>query len=132
MKTINEVIENYSKYEVNLDDRFGIRFCSFLNDKQIKEIGFNIKDEFIEEHNNSLKEWNEENVIKQMTDDLLFLNEKSLNHKGISTELMFDVVKSWLKVLEDDLCEIKDYNDYARSFINKVAAKYNIDLKGVE
>ena len=46
MKSIEEILDNYSEYETFLDDRFGRRFADFLTDEQVKKIGFEIKDEF--------------------------------------------------------------------------------------
>lgn len=40
MKTIEEILNNYSKYETPIDDRFGIRFCNFLTSDQAKRIAF--------------------------------------------------------------------------------------------
>lgn len=37
MKKIEEIIDNYEKYETYLEDRFGIRFIDFLTSDQAKK-----------------------------------------------------------------------------------------------
>lgn len=99
MKKIEEILENYKEYETALDDRFGVRLCEFLTEEQAKQIGYGAAEGYewkVE------KEWTKENIIKQLKEDIKFGLEKAQNGRGISASLMFDVVKSWLKVLEDE------------------------------
>lgn len=103
MKKIEEIIDNYEKYETYLEDRFGIRFIAFLTSDQAKKIGFEIKEEYIEEHNKNIKEWNRENVLEQLKKDVKFGWEKACDERGISSSLMYYVVLSWNKVLEEGL-----------------------------
>ena len=126
MKKIEEVLNSYDEYKIFLDDRFGIRFADFLTTEQLEKIGFKIKEEYIEEHNNNIKEWNKENVINQLKEDIEFGIEKAEDKRGISSSLMFDVVKNWLKILEDyDTLEyFNDYYDYGLNGFYPARDKY--------
>ena len=124
MKTIKEVLNNYDNYKTVLEDRFGIRFVEFLTIKEMKRIGFKLKDEYKKDW--KPKEWNEENVIEQLKEDIQFGIEKAENERGISSSLMFEVVKSWLKVLEDEetLKYFDDYYDYGVNGFYPARDKY--------
>lgn len=130
MKTINEILENYKEYETFLDDRFGIRLCSFLTVEQAERIGFTFKDEYKDKH--TPKAWTEENIIEQLKEDVLFGWEKAGDERGISSSLMYEVVKSWCKVLENDLQYFSDYAPYGKPLFKAVAQKYGIDLGSIE
>lgn len=125
MKSIEEILNNYSEYETFLDDRFGRRFADFLTDEQVEKIGFEIKDEF--KGKREIKEWTEENIISQLADDLKFGWEKCCDERGISSELMANVVRSWCKVLENDLEDI-EYGWYGDNVFITVAKKYGVIL----
>lgn len=130
MKTINEILENYKDYEIFLEDRFGARFCYFLTPEQMEKIGFSLNDEYKDKY--VPKEWTEENVIEQLKQDVLFGWEKACDERGISADLMYEVVKSWCKVLENDLQYFSDYSPYGKPLFKAVAQKYNIELQNCE
>ena len=125
MKSIEEILNNYSEYETFLDDRFGRRLTDFLTDEQVEKIGFEIKDEF--KGKREIKEWTEENIISQLADDLKFGWEKCCNERGISSEFMANVVRSWCKVLENGLEDI-EYGWYGDNVFKTVAEKYGVIL----
>lgn len=125
MLKINDILNNYKEFETELDDRFGKRFVCFLNIEQMEIIGFKLKDEHKETW--QPKEWNEENVINQLKEDIEFGLEKAHDQRGISSSLMFAVVKSWLKVLEDEETLVyfgEDYFDYGVNAFEKAKEKY--------
>lgn len=130
MKAINEILENYKEYEVFLDDRFGARFSCFLTPEQMEKIGFSLNDAYKDKY--VPKEWTEENVVNQLKEDVLFGWEKACDGRGISASLMYEVVKSWCKVLEDDLQYFSDYGPYGKPLFKAVAQKYGIDLGSIE
>lgn len=130
MKTINEILENYQDYGIPFEDRFGERFCRFLTPEQMEKIGFSLNDEYKEKHVS--KEWTEENVVNQLKKDVLFGWEKACDGRGISANLMYEVVKSWCKVLENDLQYFSDYAPYGKPLFKAVAQKYNIELQDCE
>ena len=125
MKSIDEILNNYSEYETFLDDRFGRRLADFLTDEQVEKIGFEIKDEF--KGKREIKEWNEENIISQLSEDLKFGWEKCCDEHGISSELMANVVRSWCKVLENGLEDI-EYGWYGDNVFKTVAKRYGVVL----
>lgn len=127
MKTIEEVLENYKDYECYLDDRFGSRLCQFLTEKQAGKIGFVID---YKQHPDTKwhkpAEWTRENILKQLEHDVAFGFEKALDQRGISSSLMFKVVHSWNKVLEEGLenWDEDDYAYYGLPLFKETAVKY--------
>ena len=125
MKSIDEILDDYKSYETFMDDRFGRRLCDFLTVEQAEKIGFKFKDEYREKH--TPKPWTEENIITQLTEDLRFGWEKCQAERGISSELMSEVVRSWCKVLENGLEDI-EYGWYGDNVFKTVAEKYGVIL----
>lgn len=126
MKTIQEVLDNWCDYEMIIEDRFGIRFAGFLTEEQGRRIGFVAKEgcEWP-----APKEWTKENILKQLQQDVAFGFEKALNRRGVSSSLMFEVVRLWNCILEDGL-EDWDENDYAQyglPLFKATAEKYGFD-----
>lgn len=127
MKTKEYIIDNYKEFETFLDDRFGNRFTDFLPVEDWEKIGF----EFTGEENEKPvpKEWTRDNILAQLKEDVEFGFEKALYKRGISANLMFEVVRAWNKVLEEGL-EDWDKNDYAQyglPLFKATAVKYGWD-----
>jgi len=110
-----------------LDDRFGARLCQFLTEEQMESIGFSMKEEFKGQH--VPKEWTRENILEQLKDDVEFGFEKALDRRGISSGLMFDVVRKWNKVLEEGLEDWDEdhYAMYGLPLFKATAVKYGWD-----
>lgn len=125
MKSIEEIIENYSEYEVFLDDRFGVRFCEFLTAEQAEKIGYKFKKKYAKEH--EPKEWTEENILAQLNEDVEFGWAKCQAERGISAELMSEVVRRWCKVLENGLENIP-YGWYGDNVFKSVDKKYGFGI----
>lgn len=127
MKSKEEILSNYSSWSTFLDDRFGSRLTQFLSEEEMGKIGFSLKDEYKGKH--EPKEWNKENILEQLKEDVEFGFEKALDCRGISASLMFDVVLKWNRVLEDGL-EDWDENEYAMyglPLFKATAVKYGWD-----
>lgn len=125
MKTKEFILENYKQFESSwLDDRFGARFIDFLSLEEMGKIGFELKDEFKEGW--KPKEWTRENILAQLKRDVEFGFEKALDKRGISSSLMFGVVLSWNKVLEEGLenWNKEDYAMYGLPLFKATAVKY--------
>jgi len=124
MKNLNDIVENYEKdeWDVFLDDRFGSRLCQFLTDEQVEKIGFVIKEEY--KGKRQIKEWTRENILAQLKEDVDFGFEKALDKRGISSNLMFEVVKRWNKVLEEGLENYDSYEMYGLPLFKATAVKY--------
>lgn len=128
MKKIKEILENYGDYEVFLDDRFGVRFCQFLTVEEMNSIEFEYNDpEMANAH--EPKEWTEENILTQLKEDVEFGWEKACDERGISSNLMYEVVKKWCKVLENEFAEFDDYAPYGKPLFKAVAEKYGWELQ---
>lgn len=128
MKTIEEILKNYEEeWATFLDDRFGARLCQFLTEEQIESIGFSINEEYKGQH--VPKEWTRENILEQLKDDVEFGFEKALDKRGISSGLMFDVVRKWNKVLEEGLEDWDEdhYAMYGLPLFKATAVKYGWD-----
>ena len=128
MKTIEEILKNYKEeWATFLDDRFGARLCQFLTAEQMKSIGFSINEEYKGQH--VPKEWTRENILEQLKDDVEFGFEKALDRRGISSGLMFDVVRKWNKVLEEGLEDWDEdhYAMYGLPLFKATAVKYGWD-----
>lgn len=125
MKTINEILDNYEDYRTELEDRFGRRFCKFLTLEQIDKIGF-----LTINTNHQPKEWTLNNVLEQLKEDAEFGLEKAEDERGISSSLMYEVCKSWCKIIgKEDL--ILEYDSYGIETFENILnyIKENSDVK---
>lgn len=128
MKTINEILSNYKQdWQIFLDDRFGKRLTDFLTEEQCAQIGFVFKDEYKGTHKPI--EWTRDNILEQLKKDVEFGFEKALNQRGISSSLMFEVVRRWNKVLEEGLenWDEDNYANYGLPLFKATALKYGWD-----
>lgn len=127
MKTLQEIINNYKEWEMFLDDRFGARLCSFLTVEQAKAIGFEFKPEYAATH--KPLPWTRENILAQLEKDVDFGFYKALDKRGISSNLMFEVVQRWNKVLEEGLENFSEdnYAQYGLPLFKATAVKYGFD-----
>lgn len=66
-------------------------------------------------------------VLARLRHDLDFAFEKALNRRGLSAGMMYEVVKMWLWVLEDDLQHMEDYAQYGLPLFKAVAVKYGFE-----
>ena len=126
MKSIDYILDNYKKFEVFIDDRFGRRFAEFLSEEQMKKIGYSLTEEAKKDW--KPKEWTEENVLKQLYEDVQFGWMKCVDQRGISAALMADLVQKWCDVLENGLVDIS-YGYYGDNVFKTVAEKYGWKLK---
>ena len=125
MLTLDYVKEHIDEIEYDdfCDRRFTKRLCGFLSPDDWKEFGFIYKGE----GEFKAKEWTEENIINQLKVDLEFAIEKATNQRGISASLMYDVLRSWCKVLENGL-EDTEYGWYGDKLIKAVDEYYGFGL----
>lgn len=129
MKTLEWVKEHIDEIEQDhwLDRRFTKRFLDFIPVDEWEKFDFRYTGE--EGEKLIPREWNEENIIAQLRDDVEFGIEKSVLHRGISANLMFDVVKAWCIILENGLDQIA-YEDcwYGDKLFKAVDEKYKFGL----
>lgn len=107
-----------------IDGRDFGRLADFFQVSDWKALGIELKDGIDPTMIPAPKEWTLENILKQMASDVAFGFEKALNRRGISSSLMYEVVKMWLWVLEDDLATMEDYAQYGLPLFKAVAVKY--------
>lgn len=131
MKTIDNILENYKDYKTFLEDRFGVRLCQFLTADQVEKIGFEFNDDEAKS-SHTAEPFTREAVLKQLKQDVNFGWRKALDERGISSSLMFDVVRKWCIVLEDGLenWDEDNYGPYGIPLFKAVADKYGWELDG--
>ncbi len=133
MKTLEQVLAGHNDAikdnALSIQDRLGIRLCQFLTEEQAKTIGFKCKEGATWE---PPIPFTEENVLKQLKKDVEFGWDKACGHKGISSELMYDVVLGWCKILENEFAYWDDYSPYGTPLFIAVSKKYGFDVDETE
>lgn len=129
MKTLDYVKEHINEIEQDtfIDRRFTKRFLDFIPSEEWGKYDFRYTGK--EEEKPTPIEWTEENILKQLKEDVDFGIEKAVNHRGISANLMFMVVKSWCIILENGLENIA-YEEcwYGDKLYKAVDELYNFGL----
>ena len=132
MKTLAEFVkDNKSKCLDGRDYTRLLNYCSW------EEIPLIMPYENLKEEYNSKeawekvghKEWTKENILKDLERDVAFGFEKALNRRGISSGLMFEVVRMWNNILEEGLENWSDdnYAMYGLPLFKSTAVKYGFD-----
>lgn len=133
MKTLDEILSNYT---FNcLDGRDMYRIWEFIPWDIIKNYpNFleNIEEEYRNEEDwNKLfnkKEYTRENIIEQLREDVEYGFEKALNRRGLSASLMFEVVRMWNWILDEDEelanWSLDNYAMYGLPLFKATALKY--------
>lgn len=107
-----------------LDGRDYSRLADFFPVEDWDVFGFELK----EGASHEPKIWTRENILKKVQDDVSFGFEKALNRRGISSGFMYEVVKMWLWVLNDEeLMNFDDYPMYGLPLFKAVAIKYGFN-----
>ena len=127
MKTLEYVKNNIGEFERDdfLDKRFTCRFLDFIEESEWEKFGFKRREGIEPE---KTKEWTEENVLRQLKDDVAFGVGKALDHRGISSSLMAMVCLAWLDVLEDEDIDRNLYGWYGSELFKAIDKKYGFDL----
>ena len=127
MKTLEQIA---GLYKSNcLDGRDINRLCQFIPFDMLNQFGLEARDVTAEEWNKNLRPFTREEILKQLESDVDFGFEKALNQRGISSSLMFEVVKMWNWILEEGL-ENWDDNNYAMyglPLFKATAVKYGFE-----
>lgn len=123
MIKLETILENWSEWEMEFDDRFGRRLTQFLSIEDLEKIGYSTSDT-----NHSPIPWTEENVLAQLKEDIEFAWEKACNKRNLSACLMVSVIQRWCDALENKLEYDPDYTDYGKSFIHEVDQYYGWHL----
>ena len=108
MKTLEQLRGYQSQC---IDGRDLNRLAQFIPEDQLHFFGMSVQEGKEGQHKH--KEWTRENILEQLKEDVAFGFEKALNQRGISSSMMFMVVKMWNWILEEGL-ENYDEDDYAQ------------------
>lgn len=106
MKTLEQIKSLYTSQTIDGRDLY--RLAQFIPADELKDFGLKLKEGETHTH----VEFTRENVLKQLEKDVEFGFEKALAQRGISSSVMFNVVKMWNWVLEEGL-EDWDKDNYA-------------------
>lgn len=130
MLSKSEMLKKYPDLETCIDNRLLKRLVDYLTVEELAEIGIQVKSEF-QETWTVKKEWNEENIIKELISDAKFGMEKAEDERGISASLMTEVCEAWLVILEDDSI-VSDEWGYNYRFFEEIVKKYSekVELNG--
>ena len=123
MKTLKYVKENYKSSA--LDGRDMNRFMQFIPENELKDFGFELNDKNKGKHKKI--PFTRKNILKQLKKDVAFGFEKALNQRGISSELMYEVVSMWNWILEEGLEEFDEYAMYGLPLFKATAIKYGFE-----
>lgn len=107
MRTLNEILSNFKSN--CLDGRDTYRLWAFIPwdvAKNYPDFLENVKEEYRNEEmwmsKIYVKPYTRENILEQLRSDVAFGFEKALDRRGISASFMFEVVRMWNWVLNED------------------------------
>lgn len=128
MKTYNQLLEMMKRGMKDpkcIDGRDLNRLCMFLSVGDLVKLGLDEKN--LKDHKPI--EYTRENVLKQLEEDVDFAFEKALNKRGLSSSMMFEVIRMWNYVLEEGLenWSDDDYAMYGLPLYKATALKYGFD-----
>jgi hypothetical protein len=120
MKTLEQVSEHYKSE--TLDGRDLYRLAKFIPKEQLASFGIVLNEGEVHE----AIPFTRENVLSQLEKDVAFGFDKALDQRGISSSLMYEVVKMWNWILEDGLEDWSDdnYAQYGLPLFKATAIKY--------
>lgn len=107
MRTLDEILSNYKSNCLDGRDTYRLwKYIPWDVAKNYPDFLENIKEEYRNEEawNSEVYEmpYTRENILEQLRSDVAFGFEKALNRRGISSSLMFEVVRMWNWVLDED------------------------------
>lgn len=116
MKALESVIKNYKSN--TLDGRDVVRLARFLPRERVHEL------DLIPDESFTQVDYTRENILKQLEKDVSFGFEKALSRRGLSSNMMADVVRMWNWILEDGLEDFSEYAQYGLPLFKATAVKY--------
>ena len=123
MKSLQQIIKTYKSE--TLDGRDLNRLIQFVPESDWHKLGMSRNPEYKEEFIPT--EFTRKNVLKQLEKDVEFGFEKALNQRGISSELMYNVVSMWNWILEEGLENFNEYAYYGLPLFKATAVKYGFE-----
>ena len=126
MKTLEEIKELYITQTI--DGRDTNRLAMFASFEMFPFMGTELNDDVTKEMWDLKKlEYTRENIMNQLKMDVAFGFEKALNKRGISSNLMANVVNMWNWILEEGLEGFTQYAHYGLPLFKATALKYGFD-----
>ena len=131
MKTQKQVLSAVKNKELDrsccevIDSRDYSRLIDFFPASDWHHFGFGLKEGQDEPE---IKAWTEAKILSELEEDLKFAIEKARNQRGISSSLMYEVIKMWLWILDDELAEKAEYEAYGWPLYRAVQEKYAMVL----
>jgi hypothetical protein len=123
MKNLDQIKNEYKSN--TLDGRDLYRLMDFIPEHELGDFGITLKEEYVGKHKHI--DFTRENVLIQLQKDVDFGFEKALNQRGISSSLMYEVVKMWNWILEEGLEDFDDYAMYGLPLFKATAVKYGFE-----
>ena len=120
MKTLEQIKKLYTSNAI--DGRDVGRLLVFLTEEELPIFFLELKEEFKGTHQPI--PFTRENVLHQLERDVNFAFKKALNKRGISSSLMYAVVRMWNWILEEGLEDFDDYTYYGLPLFKATALKY--------
>ena len=107
MRTLDEILRNHKSNCLDGRDTYRLwKFVPWDIAKNYPDFINTVKDEYLNEEvwNKDIYEmpFTRENIIEQLRTDVEFGFEKALDKRGISASLMFEVVRMWNWILNED------------------------------
>lgn len=124
MKSLDDAMAFVKTWEGAIDGRDKGRFADFVPFERVHEAGLELAEGMTKELWGNTIEWTQENVLKQLKEDVEFGLDKAYGQRGISAQCMFACVNMWCHLLENGLAE-DHYDDYGVAFFEKVRDHYN-------
>ena len=124
MKSLEQIKKDYKSETI--DGRDLTRLMHFILENELSDFGITLKEEYIGKH--ECIPFTKENVLKQLEEDVQFGFEKATNERGISSWLMYEVVKMWNWILEEGLENFDNYGSYGMPLFIATAKKYDFKL----
>ena len=120
MKTLEQIQKLYKSN--TLDGRNLYQLAQFIPQEQLKDFGLALQ----EGETHEAIPYTRENVLAQLQKDVAFGFNKTLDQRGISSSLMFSVVKMWNWILEEGLEDWSNdnYAQYGLPLFKATAIKY--------
>lgn len=124
MKTIEQVVNEYKSQ--TLDGRDITRLAEFIPVEHFEKFGLQLKDPSVV---HVPVEMTREAILKHLERDVEFAFEKAIDQRGISSSLMFKVIKMWNWILEEGLedWDDDDYGPYGLPLYEATALKYGFN-----
>lgn len=111
-----------------IDQRDFSRLIDFFPVSDWHLFGFRLKEG---EEAPEVKAWDEQDILACLHHDLQFAFEKAYGQRGISSSLMYEVIKMWMWVLDHPLQHDDNYAEYANyglTYFIKVAHAFKWEV----